>query len=311
MPPQPVSGSGTCDTTSSAESFTIVSFTATTADLPQSRQALLTSSVQAYARALQASTPVQRGEFYASVQATQGIATATQPLQATAHFQFDMNPNSTQFCFNEADGGNGTPGCSVNGVSCQAFCPMAASDPNFLSAHPAWSVYVPMRIVWSYATLDGQIVAQNEPGGTGIKEYENLLPLYLTWNGSKWQVTDQADTPAPTLPDFTTNPLCMSAQAAWIDNPANLSLHSTTFNGQDASTNNFRYHAGSNAVNDCLITVALRNLNGTPIPSAPVAYLLYRCGVLLTVNTATHRYWPSLPMADAYEQSLARQLGAS
>lgn len=170
---------------------------------------------------------------------------------------------------------------------------------------------MPLRITWSYATVNGQIVAQNEPGGAGKHEHENLLPLYITWDGSTWHVTDQSGLHPPSLPDYTTNPLCMAAQAAWIDNPSNPpTLNSTTFNGQDASTNNFQYRAGANAVNSCLINVALRNLNGTPIPSAPMAYLLYRCGVLLAVNEATHRYWPNLPVADAYEQSIARQLGA-
>ena len=313
VPPQSVSGSGTCNTTnSSGSAATLVSFTSTSADLSQSQQTLLINTVQAYARSLQASTLVQPEEFYASAQAAQGIATATQLLQATAHFQFDLNPNSTQSCFNEAVGSNGTLlGYSVDEVSCQTLCPIAISDPNLLSAHPNWSVYVPLRIIWSYATVNGQIVAQNEPGGAGKQEHENLLPLYITWDGSTWHVTDQSGLPPPSLPDYTTNPLCMAAQAAWIDNPSNPpTLHSTTFNGQDASTNNFQYRAGANAVNGCLISVALRNLNGTPIPSAPMAYLLYRCGVLLAVNEATHRYWPNLPVADAYEQGIARQLGA-
>lgn len=312
VPPQSVSGSGTCDTSNSSLSATVVSFTAASTDLSQSQQASLISTVQAYARSLQASIPVQPGELYTSAQAAQGIATAMQPLQATAHFLFDTNPDSTQLCFNREVGSVGTPpNCSIDGVSCQTLCPMSASDPNDLSAQSAWSIYVPMRITWSYTTLNGQIVAQNEPGGTGKHEYENLLPLYITWDGSTWHVTDQSGSPPPSLPDYTTNPLCMAAQAAWIDNPSNPpTLHSTTFNGQDASTNDYQYRAGANAVNGCLISVALRNLNGTPIPTAPVAYLLYRAGVLLTVNAATHSYWPSFPMADSYEQSIARQLGA-
>jgi hypothetical protein len=307
VPPQSVSGSGTCNTTNSTVSTTIVAFTAASTSLPQSQQASLTGAVQTYARSLQASTLVQQGEHYASAQTAQGIAIAAQPLQATAHFQFDLNPNSTQSCFNQV-GGTNTPSCSVNGVACQALCPMTASDPNLLAAHPSWSVYVPLRITWSYAALNGQIVAQNEPGGTGKNEYENLLPLYLTWNGSKWQMTDQAGVPVTNLPDFTTNPLCMAAQTTWIDNPSNPFLHSTMFNGQSASTNDFQYRAGANAINGCLISAAPRNQNGTPILSAPAASLLYRFGVLLTVNAATHRYWPNLPVADAYEQGIAQQL---
>ena len=39
-----------------------------------------------------------------------------------------------------------------------------------------------------------------------------------------------------------------------------------------------------------------------------LAYCLLRFGVLLAVNDAAHHFWPNLPVADAYEQSLAQQL---
>lgn len=58
VPPQSVSGSGTCNTTNSTVSATIVAFTAASTSLSQSQQASLTSALQAYARSLQASTPV-------------------------------------------------------------------------------------------------------------------------------------------------------------------------------------------------------------------------------------------------------------
>jgi hypothetical protein len=308
VPPQSATGSGSCNTTNSSGTATIVSFTATSADLSQAQHAALISAVQAYAQSLQASTPVQPGELYASNQAQQGIATATQSLQATAHFLFDTNLNSTQSCFNIVpNSGQSTPSCSVNGVSCQTLCPTPVSDPNSLSAHPSWSVYVPVRITWSYTTSSGRLVAQHEPDETGKNGYEDLLPLYITWSGSTWQVTDQSGLPAPTLPDVTTNPLCMAALASLYGNKT---LHSTTFHGQDATTNDYHFHAGANAVSGCLIKVALYNLKSTPIPTAPEAYLLYRFGVLLTANAATHGYWPNLPVADAYEQHLAQQLGA-
>lgn len=308
VPPQSATGSGTCDTTNSSGTTTIVSFTATSADLSQTQQAALINAVQAYAQSLQASTPVQPGELYASNQAPQGIATAPQSLQATAHFLFDTNPNSTQSCFNIVpNGGESTPSCSVNGVSCQRLCPTPVSDPNGASAHPSWRVYVPMRITWSYATSSGQVVAQHESDETGKNGYEDLLPLYLTWNGSTWQVTDQSGLPAPTLPDVTSNPLCLAALASLSGNKT---LHSTTFQGQDATTNDYHFLAGANAGSGCLIKVPLYNQKRKPIPSAPEAQLLYRFGVLLAANAATHGYWPNLPVADAYEQHLAQQLGA-
>jgi len=42
-----------------------------------------------------------------------------------------------------------------------------------------------------------------------------------------------------------------------------------------------------------------------------MAYCLYRFGVLLAANDEAHRLWPYLPVADAYEQGIARRLTAN
>ncbi len=42
--------------------------------------------------------------------------------------------------------------------------------------------------------------------------------------------------------------------------------------------------------------------------SAPYAYFLEHFGISLAVNDAAHKLQPQLPLADAYERSLARQL---
>lgn len=46
----------------------------------------------------------------------------------------------------------------------------------------------------------------------------------------------------------------------------------------------------------------------TPAVPAPPAYYLYRFGVLLAANDLAHRYFPSLPIADTYEQTSAQQI---
>jgi len=37
-------------------------------------------------------------------------------------------------------------------------------------------------------------------------------------------------------------------------------------------------------------------------------YCLYRFGVLLALDNVTRSFWPNLPLADAYEQNVARHI---
>jgi len=311
VPPQPTSSAGACNTSESAnvvaganagQQAFVLPFSATGANLSPSQRTSLIQAVQTYLTTFQSSTTVQQGERYASTQAAHHLATATQSLQATLHFQLDTNPHSTRPCLNFYS--PGTPACNVEGISCQTLCPVLLSSANG-NALPAtnWQVDVPVLITWSYATLSGQIVADNEPNTPQSSGYEDLVSLSITWNSatSTWKVTNQPDS-APSLFTLTTNPVCAAAQDWITANPSQQSLDGTTFNGQ--STVVYRqYLAGRNAANGCLVK-ALPALSS----SAPVGYLLYRFGVLLAVNAAAHRYWPGLPLADAYEQGIASQL---
>jgi hypothetical protein len=301
VPPQTTGSSGVCNDTQSANittganaglQATVVSFAETTKNLSASQQSALMNAVQAYLQTLQANATVQTGQSYASLQAPHNVTTATQPLKATIHFQLDTNPNSSQPCMNDVSGGTS---CSVDGVSCQTFCPISILSGNgseLVSASTSWQVYTVMQITWSYTTLGGQIVAQNEPDATVSTSYEYLVPLSISWNGSTWQVqSDQPGAPpAPALFSDAVSPPCAAAQA-WIKaNPAHQSLDGTTFQGQQTAVNR-QYIAGANAADGCTIKAVI------PVPSAPVGELIYRFGVLLAVNNAAHQYWPSVPLA--------------
>ncbi|MGB8343564.1 MAG: hypothetical protein WCD86_01705 [Ktedonobacteraceae bacterium] len=267
-----------------------------------SQRASLIQTVKAYLTTFQSSATVQPGEHYASAQAAHHLATATQSLQAAIHFQLDTNPNSTRSCLNSSNG-PGTSACDVEGISCQALCPVLLSDENGNALPPTgWQVDVPVLITWSYATLSGQAVAENEPDTLDSVGYEDLVSLSITWNSGTWKVTNQPDS-SPSLFTLTTNPVCAAAQD-WIKaNPSHQNLDGTTFNGQSTAVYR-QYLAGTNAANGCLVKAVI------PTTSAPVGYLLYRFGVLLAVNSAAHRYWPGLPMADAYEQGIAQSIAA-
>ena len=312
VPPQSTSGAGNCDTSTSANITTgadagqqafIIPFAATGGNLSNAARASLIQAVKTYLTTFQASASVQPGDFYVSVQAAHHLATATQPLKATPHFQLDTNPNSARPCLNYH--GTGTPACSVASINCQTFCPVSLSDANG-KALPAtnWQIAAPVLITWSYATPSGQVVATNQPDTPQSSGYEDLVSLSITWNSatSTWNVINQPDS-APSLFTLTTNPICAAAQDWIIANPSHQSLQGTTFNGQPTSVY-FQYLAGTNAANGCLVKAVI------PASSAPVGYLLYRFGVLLAVNSAAHHYWPGLPMANAYEQGIAQSIAA-
>lgn len=61
----------------------------------------------------------------------------------------------------------------------------------------------------------------------------------------------------------------------------------------------------------CLVAVTLQVDPATPSSSSsspPVAFYLYRFGVMLAANDQAHHMSPDLPLADIYERKLAQQL---
>jgi hypothetical protein len=69
--------------------------------------------------------------------------------------------------------------------------------------------------------------------------------------------------------------------------------------------------AASNPAAGCLLNAFVVTSNPTPAAnSQPVARCLYRFGVLLTLDSTTHKILPALPQASAYEQSIAQQIAA-
>ena len=292
----------------------LLSFPASLLIVPnQPRQALL----QAVQKTLddRGSTEIVRaGELYNSP-SQQGIYTtagpplrgmfiqAGQPLRATLHFQLDTSPLSPTSAPCIIDGQNNGLGCTVWGEDCFSFCtdPTASNDVHSFANE--WDVLGVVLPVWDYTTLDGKSVAQNQPDAfAGAEGYETLLPLHIFWSGSAWQVTLPLDR-ANTLPFG--NPFCMSAETeVQID---------STLNG--AQLKNFlvswKFISGTNPAAGC-VAVATPNLSGlliTPPPSYHVAAIcLQRFGELLAANDVAHRLWPTMPVADAYEQQLAQKL---
>ncbi len=258
------------------------------ATLPTAQRIALIDAAQADLDALQSTELLRPGELYVNAGQEQGrsASVAKQPLLATLRFQLDTGNQL------------GLP-CSVNilcefrGQDCRLFCalPVAARDRNSAST---WNVAAVVHTAWEYTTLDGQPVAANQPDNLdGLGAIEHLVTLHITWNVIQWHVTFQ---PVNPFESFVSNLACASTEDAINFNP---SLAGT-----------WKLSSGPNNAAGCLAVATVEeNDGGLSSPSQPVvAYCLHRFGIFLAANEIAHRLWPFMPMADSYEQSLAKRL---
>ncbi len=283
----------------------VIIFYESLAILPGDQRAALTQQVQALLDTLRSTETVLPGEQYVHAQPNSLIDTATQPLHATLRFLLDANTSSNQPCVlqqaSEIESNSGEP-CGLQGQNCSLFCTqLEQTSPvplPFLG--DGWNVSGMVRTSWDYTTLDGKVIAADQPdergGATGI---EHSLPLHITWDGSRWHVAISKET------NFT----CAAAQ-----DDLTVDRSFETFGIETNHALAYSFATEPNHAAGCLIVVDLYPLllpNATATPSSspsPPAYLLHRFGLFLAANAAAHRYWPNLPLADIYEQKLAQLL---
>jgi hypothetical protein len=330
VPIQPNAGANACASNDSAQvqhgkdaglTATIISFVATPAMLPADQHTALVGSIQAMLHALQSTSTVQPGEKFVNLNAPKFVATATQPLKATLKFQLETNPNTRAPC--DPTFYSGISSCNLNGINCANLCD--GSDlyyaPDY-ATHPqtTWDIFGILRITWDYSTMSGQVIAVNQPDIAVNTGLEYLFPLYVTWSDAHWNI---ALFPASGV-DFSIPPNylnCYPVQTLISGSnvepsyfgisPAN-GFQSVTINGQIQNLNWVGTSSEKQQANGCLENIGIQQTNQNPstptVQSGPTAYCLYRFGVLLAVNDVAHRYWPFLPVANAYEQSIAHQL---
>lgn len=326
VPPQANSGSGTCSANDSAPvrsgkysglQATVISFTASASMLSQAQLTSLEQATQATLNSLQSTDTVQPGEQYVDLSAPHMLATASQPLKATLHFQLDTNPNTTAPCVAVGFFGPGQS-CQAMGGNCHVFCDGQGSFGWLpTSIGPSWSIYAMVGISWDYTTPGGQVVAKDQPDVADSTNPEFLVPFYVTWDGTNWHVSDQPGQSGP-YAFYTANPSCLPMEAVVQGNGVEPSyfgittneLTTVTVNGQPQPLFWGDYVSGTNAAAGCLGGAAIQPSNpATPVTSSmPTAYCLYRFGVLIAANALAHQYWPNLPVVDAYEQGIAQQL---
>src|SRR5579863_4603550 len=169
----------------------VITFSASFNNLTPAQQQPLFQAVQKTLDALKSSDTVQPGEKYADMNAPQFIATATTTLRATLRFQLDTNTGSQGSCAGIFYGPG--PGCSINGQDCHLLCDVDQSQGppgQFVKATPGrWNVYGIVRPGWTYTTLNGQIVAQNQPDESDNLGTEYAMNLYIAYTNGQWQVS--------------------------------------------------------------------------------------------------------------------------
>jgi hypothetical protein len=268
--------------------------------LSANQQAALIETVQKTFEKFPASQPVLPGELYVG---PNGYVTATQPLKATLHFQFD--PQAT-----------GNQPYLIAGESCQQLCIVPLqylpSQNTVLLITKEWLALAFISSSWDYTTEEGHVIAQDQPIDLGADgNGDNPVVLRIRWDGSRWNVKaliglDQAP-PIGVNRRNTFEPYAPPDKVQLDDNPSCVAARDL-FLGTFSDNFQVRFVSGPNPAAGCLAIVT-GNLANTPSPSQhPVAYFLEHFGISLAVNDAAHKLQPQLPLADAYERSLARQL---
>lgn len=293
-----------------ADIDSIVIFTESLSTLPASQRMALIQTVQEELNTRQSTVIMPKGELYAitpgsvcqpTINEAQCYAVAMQPLYATLHFQLDTNSSSNETCLTPK------PGCSYLYQNCFMFCAVAINTPGVANV---WDALAPVLPLWTFQKQDGSVVERGIPDNvlwdisTGQIADESLIELQITWQNSTWQVNIPA-TMRTTVP-VGLNPVCEAAQnVVGIQYPPEDSFGEPLFL-------QWQYASGLVPASGCLGAGVSRvdagSVKSTITTPPGLAYCLLRFGVLLAVNAEAHRFWPNLPLADAYEQSLAQQL---
>jgi hypothetical protein len=267
------------------------------ATLADTRRAALIMAAQSALDASRSTALVHPGERYFSALPGQlgQTVTATQPLQATLSFRLVVDPRQPGPC--EIYDSNIQP-CHFAGQACQWFCTVPEQDVLRTASPPEWLAGVIVRPSWDYVALDGTVVAHDVGELVPALAY---FVLRIRWDGTQWQVTPVLGPNSGVT--FADDAVCAPARGWLVQGPLSYVLDGS---GSNAVT---RYAAGPIPVDGCAVEITGYYQPGTRIVSTgPPALFLERFGLLLAANDAAHNLWPQIPVADADEQSLAREL---
>jgi hypothetical protein len=267
----------------------------------QQQTALISRIHQAFAT-YSAIQPVEPGDIYAG---PNGLVSATQPLQAAMHFQFNYQAAAYQ-------------PYTVGGEECQQLCivPWQYLQSSYLASPNAraWLAMAFISSSWSYTTPNGRVIAHDIPidfAATGDTVYPVLLRV--EWNASGWQVQPLIGS-AQVPPILVSNggphdPAIPANKIRLADDPTCVAARDL-LSGITYSDIAARFISGPNPAAGCLVVVIGNELT-TPTASAPtVAYFFEHLGALLAVNPTAQKLLPHIPVPSAHERTLAEQIAS-
>jgi hypothetical protein len=233
--------------------------------------------------------PGERYYYYHVGQAgSAGPVVATQALRATLTYFYLANAGYPEPCI------LGTPDipCRFPGQDCSQLCTMPFPPSSVAPSPTDWIATAEVAALWDYATPDGHEVASGLGEAFGVQ----LLTFRITWDGAAWGVTPLFGHIAglPASDDAVCDPARFwLGQGHWsflLADPPPPGAQRPQFVSDATPTDG------------CLALLSQ--------PGDPPAAFLERFGVLLAVNDLAESGGAKLPMADAAEERLARQLAA-
>ena len=248
----------------------IVDLGATPDQLPSNSFHQLVNAADSALSAMSSSTLVLPGSSYLDARGKAQVA--TRPLLATLRFHINTDPAVVAPYL---------PGQRL----CSQICFLGDSG----HTPGTWNLLSLSQVSWTYAVPDGPVVVANAPVGPPSSGSTALVTMSVTWDGT-WHAVAQ-----PLEDQFGASPICDIAEAT-------LPLITSQQGIEPSYTQ--RQLPATTAANGCLIEVQLN----TPGSDAGPAYVLYRFGVLLAVNSEARLLYPSLPAAGSYERALVNQM---
>ena len=275
----------------------LVSFTATFSDLPTAQQTALKQHIQGVLDALQSTDTVQPGEQYlfTSPAGLTSPVVATQPLQATLSYHLDTS-TSNRGCVN----GYGDT-CNYNGQNCLELCVFTnvTSQSGVALTGPDWYAIALFYPTWTYRTMNGALLATDQPDAAANQYVgvDHSVLLHILWTTKGWQVNIQrVDNTLPEI-NVVYDPACMSL----VETVQSLTAYQKT-HGSNPQDVHWDFYVGTNHAAGCLGVATPQE-----VPQSP-DYFLYRFGVMVSANTATHQDFLDVPLANSYEQAIAQQI---
>jgi hypothetical protein len=304
VPSQPSTGlckNETLMQSSTGQTVHLLTFMASFADLAVAQQQLLERDIQNVLHTLDATTPVLAGEQYLSTSpiGATSVVTTAQALQASVSYHLDTSLTSTRSC---VDGYGDS--CTYNGQNCLELC--VFTDLKTVSgggevftpvSGPDWYAIALVYATWTYRTPAGVLVAGNQSDYfdryVGI---DHSLILHFLWKNGTWSISI---VPTNAVNFVVVDPACATLNGL-------VSAEATYDRTQGSPSQNLSWSVavGANRADGCLGVATTQQGVGS------AGYFLYRFGVLLAANAVAHRYLPSLPVADSYEQTVAQQLAS-